>query len=347
MTPTTVGWVIADGGVDDCPTVSGDELGIARGDGGLDAVSMAASAAGIAERVHTMVAAGGDRLHGVGLTWSDDAAVAAALLLESLADAGFDNVVPVRFSQAAASLTSGISLRGEASAVCVIEPGLATLVLPDGSGDEGPVVVSTRIGGTDDVIGWLAEAFASRGLRPEVLMLAGSIRGLDRLGRRLESRLSVPVFVQVGAQQALARGAALAAGAHTDLAGRGAMPVGSGVGSTRSRPLSYTGALVMLAGGAVTFVASLSAALSLQLGPGNPVRPVEHATVARVAVPAAPATSPPAAPAPRPELPEAPVEFGALWEGPAVIPGEPEAAPNGPRSMLERVREHIPRLPGR
>jgi hypothetical protein len=354
MTPTTVGWVMAEAGtLPGCPTVSGDEFVISPGDAALDAVAMASSAAAVAARVRTVLAQRGDRLHGVGVTWSGEAAVAAALLLESLADAGFDNVVPVRLSQAAASLTSGIEPAGEQTAVCVIEPGSATLLVFDGSNDENPIVTGCPIDGTDDVIGWLSEAFGTGGRRPDVLMVAGSMRGMDRLGRRLEATLSVPVFVQAGAQQALARGAALALAPHAELTGP---PAGArtarGTGSQRSMSLAYAGALTMLAGGAVTFVVSLSAALSLQLGPNRDVpevRPAEHVTVARVAVPAAPPPAvpvvpPPAAPAPVAEMPEGPAEIGSLWDGPVMDPGPP---PSVGASLLDRVRNRIPRLPGR
>lgn len=351
MTPTTVGWVMAEGpghSFPDFPTVSGDEFGVTCGDAGLDAVSMASSASAVAARVRTVLAGRGDRLHGVGVTWSDEAAVGAALVLETLADAGFDNVVPVRFSRAAASLASGLGAAAEKTAVCVIDPGLGTLVLFDGPDDEDPIVTGCPIGGTDDVIGWLAEAFGSGGWRPEVLMVAGSMRGMDRLGRRLESKLSLPVFVQPGAQQALARGAALALTPHADLTGSQAqLPTGSAGASGRSMSLSYAGALTMLTGGVVTLVASSAAVLSLQLGPSREVpdvRPPEHLTVAHVAVPNAP---PPAAPvAPPAEPPETPVEFGALWDGPGVVP-EPPPAPNGGASLLDRFRDRIPRLPGR
>lgn len=352
LTPTTIGWVMAEGQVEDCPSVYGDELGVDRDGPGLDAVSMATSVSTAVARARTMVAARGGRLHGVGVTWSDDAAVAAALLLEALADAGFDNVVPVRFSEAAASLTGGVSRRGDRTAVCVIEPGLATLVLLGGSGDDDPIVTASPIGGTDDVTDWLAGAFASASPRPDVLMVAGSMRGMDRLGRRLESKLKMPVFVQAGAQQALARGAALALAPHADLTCPPVegVTIGLDTGPARPMSLSYAGALTMLAAGAVTFVVSLSAALSLQLGPTRDVpdvRPSERVTVARVAVPAA---APPAAPAPRGELPEAPAaapaEFGSLWDAPAVAPAPPPP-PTGQPSLLDRVRQHIPRLPGR
>ena len=59
-----------------------------------------------------------------------------------------------------------------------------------------------------------------------------------------------------------------------------------------------------------------------------------------------PAAPPPAAPGPPAELPEEPVEFGSLWDGPAVAP-EPPAPPPSGRSLLDRFRERLPRLPGR
>lgn len=356
MTPTTVGWVMADGRADHCPTLSGDEFGVTRGDAGLDAVSLAASATAVAARVRTVLAGRGDRLHGVGVTWSDDAAVGAALLLESLADAGFENVVSVRFSRAAASLTTGIAPAGGQIAVCVIEPGSATLVLFDGPDDEYPIVTGCPIGGTDDVVEWLADAFGPGRRRPGVLTVTGSGRGMDRLARRLESKLSLPVFVQAGAQQALARGAALALAPHAELTSpRSPGRTGRTVGEGRSMSLPYAGALTMLTAGAVMFVASVSAAVTLQLSPSRDLpeqRPPEHATVARVAVPAAPppgaaAGPPPAAPAPPAELAEEPVEFGALWDGPDVLPEPPAPPPHGGASLLERFRERIPRLPGR
>lgn len=282
ITSSTIGWVIADGGGSGCPTVAGDEVGVAGGDTEPDAAELGAAACAVATGLRAMVTSRGERLHGVAVTWSDDASVGAALLLESLADAGFDHVVPVRYSQAAASLADGIS---------------------------------------------------------------------TRLGRRPES---VPAFVQVGAQQALARGAALTLAPHTELTGAPLAATAAGltignVGRRRVRSRSYAAALLMLAAGAVTFVASVAAALSLQLGTGREAPSVpapQHATVARVAVPAAP---PAAAPAPSPaatdppgEVPaEAPAEFGSLWDAPEIEPGTPAPMPDGHPSLVDRVREHV------
>lgn len=158
ITPSTIGWVMADAGDSGCPTVIGEELSAAVGGAGPDVVALAAQAAAVAARARTMLASRGERLHGVAVTWSDEAAVGAALLLESLADADFEHVVPVRYSRAAVSLVGGIGPRHAPAAVCVVEAGVATLVLP---GAPDPIVTACPIGGVDDVTGWLADALAS------------------------------------------------------------------------------------------------------------------------------------------------------------------------------------------
>lgn len=359
ITPSTIGWVMADAGDSGCPTVIGEELSAAVSGAGPDVVALAAQAAAVAARARTMLASRGERLHGVAVTWSDEAAVGAALLLESLADADFEHVVPVRYSRAAMSLAGGIGPRHAPAAVCVVEAGVATLVLP---GSPDPIVTACPIGGVDDVTGWLADALASGGRRPELLMVAGSVRGMDRLGRRLESKLSMPVFVQGGAFQALARGAALTLAPHAELTSAPLESPAAGTemgnaGRRRVRSLSYAGALLMLAGGAVTLVSSVAAALSLQLGPNRAVPdlpPPQHATVARVAVPAAPPAAAPALPpSPAATAPpgetseEAPAEFGSLWDAPLADPDLQEPSPDGVPSLLQRVRDHIFGLPGR
>ncbi len=339
VTPSTIGWVTAAGS--HRPGI-GEEVWVDGGDAGPDAVGLAAQASAVAARVGAMLAARGDRLRGVAVTWSDDAAVAAALLLESLADAGFDHVVPVRYGLAAASLAGGL----QAAAVCVVEPGLATLVLPARPGAPEPVVDSHAVTDFDQVADWLGDRLAAGGQRPETLMVAGSVRGMDRLGRRLESHLGMPVFVQGGAIQALARGAAQALAPHAELTSTplGAPAAGLAVGALRRhrpRPLSYVAALLMLAVGTVTLVASLAAALSLQLGPDRsaPESPVpQRATVARVVVPApAPAAIPALPPAAPAETED--VEFGSLWDASEI--GSDLSEPGGVPTQLERVRDHV------
>lgn len=360
ITPSTIGWVMADAGGSSCPAVIGEEVSVAVGDAGPDALDLAAQASAVAGRVRTMLASRGERLHGVAVTWSGEAAVGAALLLEALADAGFEHVVPVRYSQAAMSLAAGIGPRHAPAAVCVVEADVATLVLPDQPDSPESIVTACPISDLDDVTGWLADTVASGGQRPELLMVAGSVRGMDRLGRRLESKLSMPVFVQGGALQALARGAAQALAPHAELTSATLEGPAAGVevgnfGRHRVRSLSYAGALVMLAAGAVTLVASVAAAVSLQLGPSRTapdMPPPQRATVARVAVPAAPPAVAPALPPP-PAAPsseaseEALAESGSLWDAPLADPDLQEATPDGVPSRLERVRDHIFGLPGR
>jgi hypothetical protein len=355
ITPSTIGWVIADLGSPGCPTRDGEEVRVADADAGSDAAALAEQAGAVAAQICATLAARGERLHGLAVTWSDDAAVGVALLLEALADAGVEHVVPVRYGQAAEALACGIGPRGAQPAVCIVEADVATLVLPDPSGGASPLVTACPISGIDDVAGWLRDAVRAADRRPDALMVAGSVRGMDRLGRRLESTLSMPVFVQGGALQALARGAALTLAPHAELtaasldAAAGGMPAGA-IGLLRARPLSYVAALLLLAGGVVTLVASVAAALSLQLGPGRevPDPPPQRATVARVAVPAAPSAAAPA-PAPPPvpaapptDLPEnAPAEVGSLWDAPADDPELSLAVPAEAPSQLERIRDHI------
>ncbi|HEU4362950.1 MAG TPA: hypothetical protein VFR27_15810 [Mycobacterium sp.] len=86
---------MADGDDADGAALAGAEFTIQpRGDG-LGAVNASEQAAAAVLRVQTTVAAQGERLRGIAVTWSPDATAEAALLLESLTEAGFDNVVPV------------------------------------------------------------------------------------------------------------------------------------------------------------------------------------------------------------------------------------------------------------
>lgn len=354
LTSTTVGWALVDGADIDGATLACEEFGIPH-NGGFGTGDVSARVAAVVSRVRAMLQAQGLRLRGIGVTWSGDVAADAALVLESLTDAGFENVAPVRFSRAAELLTGGIGpiVGSEQAAVCVIEPNLATIVMPEGRGDDTPAVAECSIDGLGDVISWLTGLFATGGWRPGVLVVAGAGAGLDKLGRRLDAKLSVPVFVQAGAQLALARGAALVLGPYAEFAGA---PLDETPGGlylpVRTRPLSYAGALTMLVGGVLTFVVSVSAALSLHLGPGQSPEPagrVANASVTpTVARAVAPATPPVKAPKPSTELSETPAAFGALLaRAPAEAPPPPIAPqPSGPRSLLSRVLGHMPHLPG-
>jgi hypothetical protein len=292
MTPTTVGWVLVDGKDADGATLDRQEFTVRRRRGGVRAVNTSAQAAETVLRLQAATEAQGQRFRGIGVTWRDDAAAEAALLLESLTDAGFDNVVPVRLLDAAELLARGIGpiVGSEQAAVCVIEPGLATVVMPNGRGEGTPATARQAVDGADDLIGWLGRLFARNRWRPEVLVVAGSGTDLDALAVQLEAKLALPVFTQSGAQLALARGAALASGpraglidAPLDDAQPDEGPADPDVRPARSQTLSYAGALTMLVVGVLTFVVSLSITLSLQLTPANDSPPADRVAEAPTA----------------------------------------------------------------
>lgn len=111
LTRKRVSWVVIEGYIEqykaDCAggqaadyvTVDHDEFAL-RADravpAAIPAVQAAEQAAAAVLRTRATVTARGERLHAVGVTWSDDAVTEAALLMEALTEAGFDNVVPVR-----------------------------------------------------------------------------------------------------------------------------------------------------------------------------------------------------------------------------------------------------------
>jgi hypothetical protein len=110
MTRNRTGWVLVAGQDGNGATLDHDEFAV-RGAGGARAVDNAEQATAAVVQTRALADARDQRLHAVGVTWSDDAAADAALVLESLTDAGFDNVVPVRFPQAAAAPTRDIGPR--------------------------------------------------------------------------------------------------------------------------------------------------------------------------------------------------------------------------------------------
>ena len=122
LTSTSVGWVLADGRDADGTILDHDDFGVrARGAAGAVDTSEQATAAVL----NAQAAATGydQRLHVIGVTWSDETAAEAAMLLESLNDAGFDNVVPIRLQQACDMLARGIApiVGYDKTAVCVLD----------------------------------------------------------------------------------------------------------------------------------------------------------------------------------------------------------------------------------
>ncbi len=91
MTPTTVGLVLVEGDGVEGATKGHDAFEVRRG-GFSPPVTTSEFVAEALSR--TQAIADGQRLQSIGVTWSDDASVEASLLLDSLADCGFANVIP-------------------------------------------------------------------------------------------------------------------------------------------------------------------------------------------------------------------------------------------------------------
>ena len=107
MTPTTVGLVLVEGQeAEDGATMDKDEFAV---------TTAAWSAQSTPPKRRPLPCCAprrsprpaGHRLHSIGVTWSEDANAEASLLLESLSESGFDNVIAVRFPEATEALAQG------------------------------------------------------------------------------------------------------------------------------------------------------------------------------------------------------------------------------------------------
>ena len=314
VTSSAVGLVLVEGQDADSAAMDGAGFEVATSQQAADAV----------RRTEAIAAQRGRRVQSIGVTWSDDAHTEASLLLKSLSDSGFDNIVPVRLSEATDALARGIAevMGYHTTAVCVVEPGqlIALVVTPD----DGAVqtAVNSTVVTEDDLIGWLSAVFTRADWEPEALVLVGSVEDLDGLAPVLEDALAVPVFSPAEAQLALARGAALAgapAGEAFWADEREPAPPSS---RRRNERILKAAPTVMLATGAVAFVASVSAALGLQFAPDRPAPPVRPA--AETVVPAPRATP---APPPPPPVAEIPAPPPVVEEAPVVEEPAPDTAP--------------------
>jgi hypothetical protein len=369
VTPSAVGLVLVEGQDADGATMDRDafEVGFR---GRSSAMQTSAQAAAAVRRSEAIAATRGHRLHSIGVTWSDDADAEASLLLKSLTDSGFDNVVPVRLPDATEALARGIAevIGYGTTAVCVLEPDtVITLIvhLRDGAVQTS---VNRRIVTEEDLIGWLSTLFTRADWQPEALVMVGSGGG-DDLMPILEEALSVPVFAPAEAQLALARGAAMASAQNVDIAmddiDEDVHPFDDRRRVTPARrQLGQAGPLALLVAGVLTFTVSASVAVSLQLMPKRDAAITEPRPAAKIS-PETPATvthfqatlapAPDVTPSPLPEE-EAPVEAAPppvysetpveMPEAPApgdVPPAEgvpadgavppPEAAPLPPESV--------------
>ncbi len=340
VTPTNVQTVLVEGQSGDGATLEHDEF-------------TTRASEEVAEAVLSIAEAEGQRLHSIGVTWSDGADMEASQLLDSLAGVGFHNIVLVKLPQAAEALACSIGrvIGYERTAVCVVEPDAVMLSLVETDGGEVETLISHTIDSEDLLVSWVTAIFDRDDWRPEGLFVVGSVGGLKAVATRLEQALSLPVFDPPEAELALAHGAALASAASPsgqplfgdDLFGSDLFGSDEDQDAWEYTPeprpttrKSYAGPMTMLVAGAVTFVVSVSLALGPHLVPAKPI-PVESREVIQTAgtppialpvEPIAPAAPPPAIPVadvpPPPEaIDPAPVELPA--PAPEYVPDPPEA----------------------
>ena len=303
-----------------------------------------------------------NRMHAIGLTWTNEATDAASGVLEAVRARGYDNVIAVSELEAGDVLASGIAGIADYDdvAVCIVEPDAAVVAIVNSEG-----VTVDRFGRPSDgsdVVELPSSVMAMLELddwRPDSIFVVGSAEDLDLIKTTLEAVTDAPVFSAAEADLALARGAALASARAVN-----------GLETTETHKPSRVGALTaLLVAAAVTLVVSLSIALGLSLSPSVPeqpraansapapevppppgtqsgakvanlteslkaARPVVAQTIV-VAAPPAPEFAPPAAPANAPPAYSPPVPTYA--PPPAYVP------PVAPQPRLrDRILERIP-----
>jgi hypothetical protein len=340
MTPTAVGLVLVEGhGAD------GEIMDQAAFDvptrRGATAISTSDYVAGAMSRTRAM--ANGHRPHAIGVTWSDESELEASLLLKSLTDAGFDNIVGVRSPEAGEALARGIgrAVGYHQTAVCLLEPESVVVSMVDTYADAVETVAQHDHDTDAGVIDWLSDVFELNDWRPECLILVGPDAGLTALATRLEHALGLPVFAPPEAELALARGAALAS-AHGPQFTHGSYGLsGTGHhGRGRSWPLPYTAALTMLVVGILAFVVSISLVAGLKLTSNTGTRtttaqqpaakpPTPPVVTPVVVPPEAPKPAEAAPPVPAPKPSATPSVEAPLSPAEEVSASQPEQQPDG------------------
>jgi hypothetical protein len=326
MTSTAVRWVLVEGTTGEGATIHRDGIDFDTLDDIVGAV-------------------GDDRLHAVGVTWTNEAEAEASLVLDALATRGLDNVITVSELEAADVLAAGIADRGSYDdvAVCLVEPDAAVIAIVTPKG----VTVDRIARPLDeaDAVELPSSVIAMLELdewQPEAVFVVGSADDLDLVMSTLAGLTEAPVFSAAEADLALARGAALASARAVNA-----------LEAPRAPLMTRTGALTsVLVAAVVVFVISLSVALGMRLTPGTDAPGAQRPAADAVDAPAAPAPAvkqaapetprqaapPPPQAGPPPgrkvaaAVPRAP-EVAPVDEAPAYVPPEPEYTPPAPANV--------------
>ena len=201
-----------------------------------------------------------NRMHAIGLTWTNEAEGAASGVLAALTARDYDNVIAVSELEAGDVLAAGIAGMADYDdvAVCIVEPDAAVVALVT---SEGVTVdrIARPLDGAD-VVELPSSVMAMLELDdwlPDAIFVVGSAEDLDLITTTLEAVTDSPVISAAEADLALARGAALASARAVN-----------GLDTAGSHRPTRIGALAsVLVAAVVTFVVSLAVALGLTLAP--------------------------------------------------------------------------------
>jgi hypothetical protein len=382
MTSSSIGWVLLDGPGADATTLDHDVFDVGAdvaNDGDISKHTAAVRGA------QTIASASGHQVKSIGVTWTDDADPKASLLLKSLSDLGFDNIVRVRLPEATRSWarTFGRSLEFEKCAVCVVESAAVTAL---SYGYDTVRTFATQMReSVDGLSRWLNDVVEKNKLQPDTLFLVGSRGDLELISGSLGEALPMPVDASEDAQLALARGAALAVPAKTetipetvaetpadDIPNRGRSWFGP---HARAGTVLVAGVIALFALGpelagqseskphrpASNSAASNSAAtskspatsVSVPAVPTPAVAPSAPGVVRPLAAQPAPVPAPPAAPPPTEEAIAPAADTGSGQEtatpveqpAPASIVAQPLVAPQAPVAPQPAVAPQAPVAP--
>jgi hypothetical protein len=342
MTSTSLAWVILDRQGPDAFTLDHDAFDVqSTADGTTPDPSQHAAAA---RGVQAIATASGHKVGAVQVTWSEDMEAAAADLLKSLADSGFDNVLTVPLNQAAQTwgVEVGRANEHKKTALCILEPGTATvMVVATGAGSVRTAVTNTR-DHASDLIAWLIAVFSRDGWLPESLHLVGARDDLDAVAGPIGDALPIPVFDSVDTQLALARGAGLVTVSAVAVGpSQAAETPANDLPSRRERPwlvshakkvtisaaaVAIVGAALSLAAGSALNGETVSAQAADPQAEGASVTSASvHTVPTRISAPPAPvqplAAEPSSAPPAPPQTPQLPAEpLSAAVPEPVSVP---------------------------
>ena len=205
MTSTSVGWVLLDGVGPDATTLDYDAFDVQAGAQARNTSQHAAAARG----AQAIATASGHRVGSVRVTWTEDIEGDAKALLKSLADLGFDDVHAISLGKATQAWGIEVGHDHTTTALCILEPDAATVMIATGAGAVRTAVTDTWET-AEDLIDWLRTVFRRDGWLPESLYLVGALADLDEVTQPIADALPIPVSDSGDTQLALARGAALA-----------------------------------------------------------------------------------------------------------------------------------------